>query len=221
MGIMARKADAEKKPALLERIVDHLIDTPLSTLTFRTLASALGVSTYTLVYHFGTRAELVRDVIGAIATRQRGFESIAGIDELTIDSYFAAMQHTFDRSLLPRNRALQRLEFEAQMLESLEPGEDAVTREAREQLETNGRNALVSLGLSDEDATIESRLLIDTFYGIQVGLVVNGDDARATEAFDRAIENHRERVLKLVDRPARKRAPAARPGSKRPASAKR
>lgn len=193
---MTRRQDLEKKPALLDRILDHLLDKPLSMLSFRTLASALGVSTFTLVYHFGTRAELVSEIIGAIATRQRGFETGSPAQPLTLDGYFASMQNTFDLTLLPRNRALQRLEFEAQMLEALSPA-TAVTRRAHQELQGRGRDALIALGLSSEDATIESRLLIDTFYGIQVGLVVNGDDARATAAFDRAMQQHRERIIRL------------------------
>ena len=191
---MARKPDTDKKPVLLNRILDYLLDKPLSALTFRTLANALDVSTFTLVYQFGTRAELVRDIIGAIATRQRGFETVPNSDEITVESYFAAMQRTFDLTLEPRNRALQRLEFEAQMLEALEPHEATVTRTVHEELQHTGRDALIALGLTDEDAAVESRLLVDTFYGIQVGLVVNNDDARATAAFQRAMQQHRERI---------------------------
>ncbi len=191
---MTRQPDLGKKPALLEKVVDYLLDKPLSALTFRALASALNVSTFTLVYHFGTRADLVREIIAAIATRQRGFETVLDPTTATIDSYFSGLRRTFELTLLPRNRALQRLEFEAQMLEALEE-ESPVTRAAHEELQNQGRDTLISLGLSREDAIIESRLLVDTFYGIQVGLVVNGDDERATEAFDRALEHHRNRIV--------------------------
>jgi AcrR family transcriptional regulator len=193
---MTRKQDVEKKPELLERIVDYLLDKPLSALTFRSLAVALNVSTFTLVYHFGARAALVRDIIQAIATRQLGFETVLDPHNVTIDSYFKNLRRTFELTLLPRNRALQRLEFEAQMLEALEP-EHAVTRVVREDLQDRGQRTLVALGLTVDDAAIESRLLLDTFYGIQVGLVVNGDDARATAAFDRAMQQHRERISTL------------------------
>ncbi|MCU1508877.1 MAG: hypothetical protein QOI02_440 [Actinomycetota bacterium] len=193
---MTRAPDPRKKPALLENIVDYLVDKSLSAMTFRALATALGVSTFTLVYHFGTRAELVREVIEAIATRQRGFEVPFDPADVSIDTYFDGLQATFELTLLPRNRALQRLEFEAQMLESLE-NDHGVTRTVHEDLQTRGKQALVALGLTDEDAEIEARLLIDTFYGIQVGLVVNRDDDRARAAFARALMQHRERVLAL------------------------
>jgi AcrR family transcriptional regulator len=193
---VTRETDPTKKPALLEQILDFLLDKPLSALTFRSLATALGVSTFTLVYHFGTRADLVRDIIEAIAMRQRGFEMVGNPESMTVESYFATLRRTFEITLHPRNRALQRLEFEAQMLEALET-EHAVTREVHQELQGRGRDALVLLGLTDRDAAIESRLLIDTFYGIQVGLVVNDDDDRATAAFERAMEYHRERVTAL------------------------
>jgi AcrR family transcriptional regulator len=193
---MTRKQDLEKKPVLLERIVDYLLDKPLSALTFRTLALALNVSTFTLVYHFGARADLVREIIAAIATRQRGFETVLDPENVTIDNYFINLRRTFELTLLPRNRALQRLEFEAQMLEALEP-ENAVTRVVHANLQTRGRDTLIALGLTEDDAAIESRLLLDIFYGIQVGLVVNSDDDRATAAFNRAMDQHRERIMTL------------------------
>jgi AcrR family transcriptional regulator len=194
---VTRQADPAKKPALLEQIVDYLIDKPLSALTFRGLASALNVSSFTLVYHFGTRDDLVREIIAAIATRQRGFETVFDPDTVTIDSYFVGLRKTFDFTLAPRNRALQRLEFEAQMLEAVAP-DHALTRIAHEELHARARDTLIALGLGRADAVVEAQLIIDTFYGIQVGLVVSGDVKRATAAFDRALQYHRERVAPLV-----------------------
>jgi AcrR family transcriptional regulator len=194
---VTRQADLAKKPALLEQIVDYLVDKPLSALTFRGLATALGVSSFTLVYHFGTRDDLVRDIIGSIATRQRGFETVFDPETVTIDSYFEGLRQTFELTLFPRNRALQRLEFEAQMLEAVAP-DHALTRIAHEELHSRARDTLVALGLEESDAIVEAQLIVDTFYGIQVGLVVSGDVERATAAFDRALQYHRERVAPLV-----------------------
>jgi AcrR family transcriptional regulator len=194
---MTRQADLGKKPALLEQIIDHLIDKPLSTLTFRGLASALGVSSFTLVYHFGTREELVRDIIDAIATRQRGFETVFDPNTVTVDSYFAGLRQTFDLTLFPRNRALQRLEFEAQMLEAVAIDQPA-TLAAHEQLTSRARDTLIALGLEPDRAELEGQLLLDTFYGIQVGLVVSGDVDRAKASFERALQYHREQITQFV-----------------------
>src|ERR1700712_3041674 len=195
--LVTRQADMAKKPALLEQIVDYLIDKPLSALTFRGLATALGVSSFTLVYHFGTRDELVRDIIGAIATRQRGFETVFDPDTVTLASYFVGLRQTFDLTLFPRNRSLQRLEFEAQMLEAVAP-DHALTRIAHEELHSRARDALVAIGVEPVRAALEGQLIIDTFYGIQVGLVVSGDVDRATASFERALQYHREQITPLV-----------------------
>jgi AcrR family transcriptional regulator len=186
-----------KKPAMLEQIVDYLMDKPLSALTFRGLATALGVSSFTLVYHFGTRDELVRDIIETIANRQRGFETVFDPGTVTLESYFAGLRKTFELTQEPRNRALQRLEFEAQMLEAVAP-DHALTRIAHDELHSRARATLVALGLDAKDAAIEGQLLLDTFYGIQVGLVVSGDRRRATAAFERALQYHREQITPLV-----------------------
>lgn len=193
---MTRPPDPAKKPALLERIIDHFLDKSLSTLTFRSLAKSLDTSTFTLVYHFGSRPELIRAIIDAIATRQRDFLAPVGATT-TLDGYIDALRRSFESTLSPRNRALQRLEFEAQLFEALEPDHGA-TLGAHQALQGRVQDALCALGLDDSDALIESRLLVDTFYGIQVGIVVTRDTEQATRAFERAIEDHRERVIGLV-----------------------
>jgi AcrR family transcriptional regulator len=198
--IVTRQADTAKKPAMLEQIVDYLVDKPLSALTFRGLAAALGVSSFTLVYHFGTRDELVRDIITAIATRQRGFETVFAPSTITVAAYFEGLRQTFDLTLSPRNRALQRLEFEAQMLEAV-AADHALTRNAHEELRDRARDALVALGIAPERAALEGQLLIDTFYGIQVGLVVSGDVERATASFERALQYHRDQIEPLIQVP--------------------
>jgi len=197
---VTRQADPAKKPALLEQIVDYLVDKPLSALTFRGLASALNVSSFTLVYHFGTRDDLVRDIIKAIATRQRGFETVFAPGEVTVESYFAGLRQTFELTLLPRNRSLQRLEFEAQMLEALTE-DHSLTRIAHEELVSRARDTLIALDVDAVTAEIEGQLLLDTFYGIQVGLVVSGDVERATAAFDRALEYHLQALAPFVTTP--------------------
>src|SRR6187402_2201803 len=90
---MTRQADTLKKPALLDQTIDYLLDKPLSALTFRSLATALSVSTFTLVYHFGTRADLVRDIIEAIAYRRRGPEATTAPDQITLEQYLESLRH--------------------------------------------------------------------------------------------------------------------------------
>ena len=199
---MSRKPDPERKPELLVQILDYLLDKPLASLTFRTLAKALDVSTFTLVYQFGTRAELVNDIVQAISGRQSDIEDRLVTNPGTLDAYYENLAISWAWTLDPRNRQLQRLEFEASMLEALDPYTHNSNRALYATWLRVGRDALESFGLSPDDAQIEARIMVDAFYGLQYDLVVNGDSESATAAFNRLIEHHRERVETLAVQPA-------------------
>ena len=199
---MSRKPDPGRKQELLDQILDYLVDKPLASLTFRTVADALGVSTVTLVYQFGTRAELVSDIVGAISSRQSDIEHRLVSNPGTLDAYYENLTNSWKWTLDPRNRQLQRLEFEASMLEALDPDTHNFSRSLYTTWLRVGRDALESFGLTPDDAEIEARIMVDAFYGLQYDLVVNNDAARSTAAFDRLVEHHRERVETLAVRRA-------------------
>ena len=118
---VARTKDVERKPALLVEIVNYLLDKPLSALTFRTLADGLAVSTYTLVYHFGTRAELLREIVRAVSERQAFVVATVSGESGDIDTHLDNIRRSWELSISDRSLQLQRLEFEASLIEALLP----------------------------------------------------------------------------------------------------
>lgn len=194
---MARPPDPSRKPALLEQIIEHLLDKELSSLSFRTLATALGVSTYTLVYQFGTRAELIRDLVAAISARAHIIERRLDGDA-TLETYVEGLELSWQWALKPRNRQLQRLEFEAALLESLDPQQHTYVRSLFEHWQRIGRDALVQFGVPPAAAEVETRLIVDTFHGLQYDVILNGDEAGATAAFEYAVVQHRARIERLI-----------------------
>jgi AcrR family transcriptional regulator len=191
---MSRSPDPRRKPELVAQILDFLLDKSLSGLTFRTLAAGLGVSTFTLVYHFGTRAELLSEIVAAISGRETGILENMVASPTSVDAYFDGLESSWQWTLQPRNRQLQRLEFEAAMIEALDPEGHLFVRKLFARWQRIGCEALVSFGIPPEDAEEESRLIVDTFYGIQFDLVLNGDERSASDAFARAVAVHRERI---------------------------
>lgn len=198
---MARTVDPLRKPALVERILEYLLDKPLSEMTFRTLAQGIGVSTYALVYHFGTREQLVREIVAAVSARAIFIESRLRELDATIDTYVEGLELSWTWAVEPRNRQLQRLEFEAALLEAVRPGDVAHVRTVFEHWQSIGRDALIGFGLSLVDADAESRVIVDVFHGLQYDLIVTGDVDAATRAFRRALDQHRRAVEALL--PAR------------------
>jgi AcrR family transcriptional regulator len=195
---MPRHPDPLRKPQLIAEILEYLLDKPLASLSFRTVATALGVSTYTLVYHFGSRAELIQDIVSAISSRATVISDRLEEYPGTIDVYVGNLVDSWEWTLDPRNRQLQRLEFEAGMLEAIDSDRHTFTRQLHERWFSIGTAALRSFGLSEADASGETRVWVNTFFGLQHDYVVNNDAEAATAAFYRAMLAHRERVHALA-----------------------
>jgi AcrR family transcriptional regulator len=197
---VARTKDPERKPALLREILDYVLDKPLSAVTFRTLADGLAVSTYTLVYHFGTRAALVREIVQAVAERQAVDDASMAAGVGGIDLHLDNIRQSWQLSLSERGLQLRRLEFEAAMLESWELVAERITRTTFARWNNHGIDALTAIGLSRDDAEVEARVIVNTMYGLHYDLIVTRDAARATTAFERARGHYEERIRALAGR---------------------
>lgn len=182
----------------MAEILEYLLDKSLASVSFRTIAQALGFSTYTLVYHFGTREQLLSEIVAAVSTRATAIEEEMLGSADTLGSYFAGLESSWQWTLQPRNRQLQRLEFEASLIEALEPSTHTFSRSLFRTWLRIGERALVSLGVEPAAASLEVRLLVDNFYGIQYDYVLNGEAEPATRAFREAMVRHRERVEALL-----------------------
>lgn len=194
---MPRAVDHQRKPQLLSAILEYFEDKPLAGLSFRTLARSLGVSSYALVYHFGNRAQLITEIVRAIAERQKSAESAEAA--LTIDQHIGQLRASFEWALARDNLRLQRLEFEAAMIEALAPSEHSFTKTTFAYWMDETARTLQALGLDAHTAAIESRIINSSFYGFQYDLVVNGEREAASEAFDVMLDRHRQHLTQLID----------------------
>src|ERR1700722_11397478 len=112
-------ATAERE-RLLACIRDYVLDVGVVDLSFRPLAAALGVSTTKLIYHFGTKDELVTAVLAAAEEWQSAMvtELIAGDEGWTALSVCDAM---WAWALRPESQAYHRLFFEVHGAALLRP----------------------------------------------------------------------------------------------------
>lgn len=195
---MPRQPDPSRKPQLLGEIIEYLLDKPLASVSFRTIAQALGFSTYTLVYHFGTREQLVSEIVAACSTRSSAIDEQMQNSSDTLESYFAGFDASWEWTLKPHNRQLQRLEFEAALIEAVEPDRHTFSRSVFATWVRIGHEALTKLGVEHDAAEVEVRLLVDTFYGIQYDYVLNGNADAATRAYREAMSRHRVQIESLL-----------------------
>ncbi len=99
---MPRPPDPERRAELLERAVDYAVEHGVADLTLRPLASALGVRPNTLVHHFGTKEELLSEILNGVRDRLRAMREQAGArGGAGKDALHATWEWTSDPARLP------------------------------------------------------------------------------------------------------------------------
>src|ERR1035441_3514364 len=113
---MARLPDPRIREKLLNQAVDYVLSHGVGDLTLRPLAKALRTNARMLIYHFGSREGLMREILARL--RERG--------DAHIQAWFRASKkrHTlpeflrwqWQRLSAPRARSAERLILELYML---------------------------------------------------------------------------------------------------------
>lgn len=183
---MPRKPDPTRKPELLGQIIDHLRSRSIATVSFRTLADALGVSTYVFVYHFGNRAELIAEIVRAVVARQSDLFAVdaAGLDDAGFRKQMTAYWNAASDD---RGRDLQRLEIEAALLEVV-AGEAGVARQAGARRRDFVAAWLVAQGSTERSAADAAQAFVAEVEGLLYDAVVAGDASAATAVFEKRLD---------------------------------
>jgi AcrR family transcriptional regulator len=185
---MARPQNLQRKPQLLAGILDYLQDKSLAGLSFRSLAEGLGISSYMLVYHFGTREQLVAEIVAQI---QSGLAAPPRAQTLQLvpEGFREQMLRFWSRSMTVRGRQLQRLGFEAAMQD---PGaafgnHSADLYGAWQDVATGW---LQAKGLAPETAEVEGRLFAAGVHGLLYEHVLTGQTQQTTAAFRQLLDRY-------------------------------
>lgn len=107
---MTRTADARRREELLDAIVDYVSNHGLSDLSLRPLAKELGSSPRVLLYYFGSKEQLVSEIITRVRRRQH--EALASMRERSFEDITQACLAMWDAMLHPDYFPLYRLFFE-------------------------------------------------------------------------------------------------------------
>lgn len=184
---MGRPTDPTIRPRLLDKILEVMRDQPLTWVTFRGLAGRLGVSSYTLTYHFGSRAELI-DTILATTVKARA-EIIGSIDltTLTRDEMRSFLREGYSLSLTEPYLAGVRLQFEAGALEGVDPDMGTRIHNSHHIWTTQFHAWLSNQGAQEPVATHAARAIADMFFGAHFGFVLN--HSPSSDDTERSIES--------------------------------
>ena len=84
--LVGRKPDPERRAELLQEVVSYLLDSCIHQTSLRPLANELGTSTYTFVYHFGSKEKLITMALDQVA--QRAADVLTGFgDDGTVHGF--------------------------------------------------------------------------------------------------------------------------------------
>lgn len=163
------------KEKLLEAVVDVALAGGIADKSLRAIAEAAGTSHRMLIHHFGSREDLLVQVIRAVEGRQRSAlsELNAGSGEVTGDMANHFWQHLRSPELAPQERlffevygqALQGRRWAKPMLEGVV--EDWIGPVAA-MLEAHGANP--------ETARAVARLYVAVGRGLLLDVLATGDD---------------------------------------------
>lgn len=181
---MPRKSNPQRKLDLLDEVVDYLTREGLASLSLRPLAQALGTSTYTLTYQFGSKDELIDAAIGEAERRQR--EQLARISQSDPAAYVDGLWDLIDGETGEQwvTLLLEIVIVAARGRDVHQAFEGAIIRDRVERLASGLRQQ----GLDPEVAASQATVLHAVVLGLSVDLLATQDRDRVAEAIGRVRE---------------------------------
>ncbi len=168
---------------MLASIVDHVVDRGLVDLSLRPLATAIGSSPRTLLYHFTSKDRLLVAVLLEISRRQARL----------LDAWYDRSAEYDTRTLLlrawqwltaPRHDRLLRLLFEAYGVALRDRRRyGTFLRATTADWQAPFERVLEARGFTPERAGALAHLLVATMRGLLLDVLATGDRPRAERAF--------------------------------------
>jgi AcrR family transcriptional regulator len=182
----------DRRAELAEQALGYVLEHGVAGLSLRPLAAALGTSDRMLIYHFGSKEQLVKDVLALAQQRLAASMESPGTD---IQNVGDLIRHLWAAVRSPGTAQVTRLYLDVCVLATQEPER---WRGAPEQLrgpwKEPTRAGLVALGVAPERAPALADLVLDTFDGLAIDRLVTTDPARV----DAAAAEFAELMVKAV-----------------------
>jgi AcrR family transcriptional regulator len=186
----------QRRAELLDAAGEYVLENGVATLSLRRVADAVGISHVTLQHHFGSKDELVGEIVEHLLERTftpQGVYSDGTPDPgLGLATRWRALWAHLTSA---RGQQDVRLFVEALAQSSLEDAEysEAVRHSITRRLDQITAN-IVSLGCPAEEARPYATLLLATLRGLVIDLLATGERERLEEAFENTLANAQRHV---------------------------
>jgi AcrR family transcriptional regulator len=174
-----RPVDHQRRAELLDRVVDYTVEHGFNDLSWRPIAAALDVSPTTLVHRFGSKDQMLQDVLGRL--RERIFTAIGEAADHR-PGLAGAARAVWERTSDPRQEAEFRLFFAVygRALQAPRQFSDFLDHVVADWMDSL-RDAQ-GPHVDPSTAAREATLTIATIRGLLLDLLATGDRARVQGA---------------------------------------
>ncbi len=180
---MTRTVDLESRTALLERVTGYVLEHGFADLSLRPLAEAVESSPRMLLYHFGSKEDMVTGVLRAIRGRQ-----LAVFDELRrseLPTPVAVCKAAWAYMTQPNVGPMLKLFFETYALALRKPKAfPGFLEGAVEDWLTFLSDPICNRGASRQEARAIATITLALFRGFMLDYAATGDHERIGRAID-------------------------------------
>jgi AcrR family transcriptional regulator len=168
----------QRRPELLDRVADYVLEHGVAELAMRPLASAIGVSHATLLHHFGSKEKLITEVVELLSQRMADAAQVAETQQ--VEDLVQWWQQTTTPQYLPAYRLM--FEVYAQAVREPDRYERYLQRVAKDSLALM-ENLLRADGCPADQAPLLASLVVAQARGLQLDLIATQDHDRVDRSF--------------------------------------
>jgi len=172
-----------RREELLDQTIGHLMSNGLNDLSLRQLAEAIGTSHRMLIYHFGTKENLVSDAVQEVRHRERVLFASREMERDPADPVGplrASFEHNTSADMAPYFRLL----YEVWGIALVHPERYGRFLEGIITTWVDAYSVVLRrAGYSARDARVRGTLALGALRGLQLDLYTTRDRPRVTAAF--------------------------------------
>lgn len=173
-----------KRDVLLDKIIDQLMTSGISDLSLRELASQLDTSHRVLLYHFGSKEELISEVVQEVRHREKSHfvDSVVPNNQASTGQALTAF---YDHNVSEAMRPYFHLFYEVWGIAQANPAAYEKFLEGIVSVWVDSLSEiLLRAGYGYEDARTRATLVLASMRGLQLDIFTTGEKERADRAFN-------------------------------------
>ena len=178
------RSKKSKHDVLLDKIIDQLMTSGISDLSLRELASQLDTSHRVLLYHFGSKEELISEVVQEVRHREKSHfvDSVVPNNQASTGQALTAF---YDHNVSEAMRPYFHLFYEVWGIAQANPAAYEKFLEGIVSVWVDSLSEiLLRAGYGYEDARTRATLVLAAMRGLQLDIFTTGEKERADRAFN-------------------------------------